>query len=113
MNKFDREKIKQAIKAKIELLKNHISGLESSTKPIAPDNAIGRVTRMDAIQNKVVGEAGLGRLRNDLEALEQKLTAVDGPDFGLCQFCGKPIALERLEFIPETDMCKDCASKYT
>lgn len=38
--------------------------LEDSCKPIAPDVAIGRISRMDAINNKSVMEASLRNANN-------------------------------------------------
>ena len=34
--------------------KKDIKGLKEATKPISPENSIGRVSRMDAINNKSV-----------------------------------------------------------
>ena len=62
------EEIKQKLLIEISLTEKSIKEYIELTKPIAPDCAIGRVSRMDAINNKSVLEASLrqaeGRLRN-------------------------------------------------
>jgi len=48
-----------AIKKSIKETQKVISNLKDLTKPISPENSIGRVSRMDAINNKSVNEAAL------------------------------------------------------
>ena len=45
----NKNKLKAKIRATIETLKVKIEELKEVTKPIAPENAIGRISRMDAI----------------------------------------------------------------
>ena len=52
MNKKAKVKLKETILKEIEKLKEDIATYKDITKPIAPDNAIGRLTRMDAIGRK-------------------------------------------------------------
>jgi len=51
--------IRNRIEEKIIKLKEDIANLIDLTKPISPDCAIGRVSRMDAINNKSINEAAL------------------------------------------------------
>ena len=46
-----REELKSHIKEKIEGLKELIKSYKLLTQPISPDNAIGRLSRMDAINS--------------------------------------------------------------
>ena len=52
------KQIKKRIKEEIQNTISSIKEYKSLTKPITPENAIGRVSRMDAINNKSVIEAG-------------------------------------------------------
>ena len=54
-----REKLKNHIKEKIEGLKENIKSYQLLTQPISPDNAIGRLSRMEAINSKSINEAAL------------------------------------------------------
>jgi DnaK suppressor protein len=51
--------LKQIILDEISKTKLLVKEYEELTKPIAPDVAIGRISRMDAINNKSVTEAAL------------------------------------------------------
>jgi len=59
MKVSEKKKLRNKILNDIEELKTNIKNLEEQTKPIAPENSIGRVSRMDAINNKSVNEAAL------------------------------------------------------
>ncbi len=79
------------------------------TKPIAPENAIGRVSRMDAINNKSVNEAALRKAEAKLKNLTIALSKVDDPDFGICIRCKQEIPLGRIMLLPHAVTCVQCA----
>ena len=94
----------------IKGLKAEIPRLEELVIPVAPDNAIGRISRMDNIVNQSVAEAQLSKARVRLVRLKDALKRVDQEeDFGLCLDCGDPIPMARLQAMPETRLCVDCA----
>lgn len=79
------------------------------SKPVSPDDAIGRLSRMDAINNKSVTESSLRKAEEKLKALERALGKVDSPEFGICQRCHAEIPLGRIMFRPESVFCVNCA----
>jgi len=93
------EKARQAVAAQ---------GLDG--KSIAPDRAIGRISRMDAMYNQQVNDATLQRAKDRLARLEYLLAHVDHPDFGLCEYCRAPIPPARLRAMPESTTCMRCAA---
>ena len=94
----------------MELTKDDISELEEMTKPIAPENAIGRISRMDAINNKSVNEASLRNAQAKLSQLEDALYRLDNDgNFGNCRKCGNKIQEGRLLLMPESPLCVPCA----
>jgi DnaK suppressor protein len=105
----EREKLKDHIKKKIESLKKDIKSYQTLTQPISPDNAIGRLTRMDAINSKSINEAALNKAKQTLSKMEGALTMINDPDFGLCRECGEPIPFARLMIVPESNLCVQCA----
>lgn len=109
MTEQEREALKARIAEEKIKLERNITDLEIETAPVSPDNAIGRVSRIDAIQNKSVNEAALVVARNKLIKLNTALTKIDDPRFGICSRCGKPIAVPRLMFLPESTRCIGCA----
>ena len=102
------EFIKRILEA-IEKQEQTITLFKTMTNPIAPDDAIGRVSRMDAINNKSVNEAALREAENKLKQLNRVLESVDDDDFGLCASCRQPIPEGRLLIRPESRLCVKCA----
>jgi DnaK suppressor protein len=88
--------------------REEIASLEAATRPVAPDNAIGRVSRMDAINNKAIGESRLNAARERLFKLENVLN-MPPTQLGICDFCRQPIAPARLQAMPESATCIRCA----
>ena len=110
MNKEELKKIEIIIKTEIEKTLQSISNLEELTKPIAPENAIGRVSRMDAINNKSVNEAALSKAKQKLKNLEITLYNLNETDFGICAKCNNTIPIGRIMLMPHSRFCVNCAS---
>jgi len=109
MDHDQKAELKENIKERMQAVKEDIASYELLTKPIAPDNAIGRLTRMEAIGSKSINEAALRKAKDTLLKLERALAQIDHPDFGLCRECDEPIPAARLKVLPETDLCVQCA----
>lgn len=103
--------LRRKIAENIRRTETDIGRLEEATRPIGPDDSIGRVSRMDAINNKSVAEAGLRTARRKLDSLKKAARKIDEgtPGFGICQRCRLPIAPARLMFLPESTHCVRCA----
>src|SRR3954464_4718213 len=52
----------------------------------------------------------IGQLEETLIAVERALQKLDEGTYGQCEGCGKPIGEDRLEAMPATRFCIDCAS---
>jgi len=111
MELSEKEALIAKIKEKVEQAEKEIAHLEEATKPISPENSIGRISRMDAINNKGVAEAALRSSRKKLNQLRLALTKIDEPGFGTCKLCKKPIPAPRLMFMPESTRCVRCADR--
>ncbi|NNC84382.1 MAG: hypothetical protein HKN79_12475 [Flavobacteriales bacterium] len=106
-----KSELKDLILSTIEEVKEEIKELKELTKPIAPENAIGRVSRMDAINNKSINEAALRQTEVKLRKLETALEKVGEEFFGLCGACGQEIPVGRLMLMPESVFCVQCAER--
>ncbi len=111
MEDIDRAKIKKRIEAEIEETSAKVKALHELSKPIAPDNAVGRLSRMEAISTKGINEAALSNAKRKLARLQHALTQVDDPDFGICFECGEQIPIGRILLMPESTMCVQCAEE--
>ena len=111
MDDKQRGEIKEIISIEIAKTTTTIEEYEEMTKPIAPENSIGRISRMDAINNKAVNDRALSKDLERKAALENVLDNFDKPGFGLCSRCSNPIPPLRLVYVPETRVCIDCAGR--
>ena len=102
---------KESIEKSIKETKKDISNLKELTKPISPENAIGRVSRMYAINNKSVNETALRSAINKLNLLDSALQRINNKDFGLCIRCKNEIPIQRILLMPQSNRCVHCASK--
>ena len=96
---------------KLNEAKNEVTALAEATKSIAPDNAIGRVSRMDAIGNKAVNDMALKKAKNKIEQLEYALSLYGTFEFGVCTECYQDISFKRLAVMPEIQTCMNCAAR--
>lgn len=94
----------------IEKTKESILKYTNLCKPISPDNAIGRVSRMDAINNKSVIESALRESKQKLFELNNIKNKMDDENFGRCFKCSNNINLKRLMIRPNSRLCVNCAS---
>ncbi len=62
-------------------------------------------TDVDSILEREVAEASAARARDAIEDIDDALARIDAGTYGLCESCGRPIPLERLEAIPHTRFC--------
>ncbi|MGB0404104.1 MAG: TraR/DksA family transcriptional regulator [Salibacteraceae bacterium] len=108
---MNREYLKTKILSEIESTKERIIELKELTKPISPENAIGRVSRMDAINNKSVNESALRQNEFKLSKLMMALDKIGNKDFGRCSRCGGEIQEGRIMLLPENTLCIRCASR--
>lgn len=111
MSPEQRKEFKELIIEQIEEVKEEIGELEEMTKPIAPDNALGRLTRMEALGSKSVNEAVLEDKRARLNALEGALARCESETYGICTKCGEEIPLGRLAALPHSSRCVKCVNK--
>jgi len=109
LSEKEKKEIVAAIDKNIGEVKTKVEEYKELTKPIAPENAIGRVSRMDAINNKSVNEAALRQAEMKLRKMHQALEKIDQPHFGTCTGCGEQIPLGRIMLMPESTKCVRCA----
>ena len=109
MKAKDREDVIERIRAEIDKTAKEIIELKELTKPISPENAIGRVSRMDAINNKSINENRLRTAETKLRKLQHSLQKSNDKNFGICARCSGDIQLGRLMLLPESNYCIRCA----
>lgn len=106
------EILKTKLKEELDKTREDVEALDSVSKPVEPDVAIGRLTRMEAIQSKSINEASLRKAKARIKNLESALRRIESdPDFGYCEECDDEIPMKRLLIMPETRYCVKCMAK--
>jgi DnaK suppressor protein len=111
MTNQEKEELKTIIDCQIESIREEITELTELTKPITLDNSIGRLSRMDAINNKTINEKALRDKKRTLQKLERAVERYDEDKLGTCLKCGEEIPFGRLKIMPYTTRCVKCAGR--
>ena len=70
--------------------------------------AVGRLSRMDALQKQNMELATEHRRQQRLQTIAAALQRIEAGDFGYCIICDEEIAPQRLAFDPAVACCIDC-----
>lgn len=111
LSEEQRRQLGEEIGARMGQLREEISHLETLTRPVSPDSAIGRLSRLEALNELAVNEKALASARTRQARLNSALDQLNDPGFGFCGHCDEPIPFARLLSIPETRLCVACAEK--
>ncbi len=91
-------------------LKEQDTGGASWRAPVELDQqSVGRLSRMDAMQQQEMAQAEARRRKNDIIRIDAALKRIDEGEYGWCASCGEPIAPKRLEIDPMAHLCIGCA----
>ena len=100
-----------------ECLDQEAADLRAADQDTAEDRApveldqtqVGRLSRMDAMQQQAMAEAQSRRRAGRLKAIEAALKRMDRDEYGWCEECGEQIPIGRLKLDPCAARCVDCA----
>ena len=99
----------QLIDSEITELRALSSNSRESRAPVQLDQqSVGRLSRMDAMQQQSMDVAREERRQARLTALVYAGRRIDSDDYGYCLVCGEDIALARLMIDPAVTLCVDC-----
>ena len=71
--------------------------------------SVGRVSRIDAIQQQAMAVANERNRTLELERIKAALVRIEDGEFGYCIACGEYIGEKRLRFDPSIATCIACA----
>ena len=92
-------------------LRRMIDAGEESRRPVELDQArVGRLSRMDALQEQAMAIETARRRTLELRRVEAALARLDDGEYGACIECGEDIEPKRLELDPTAPLCMGCAS---
>lgn len=92
-------------KAELEEL---LDNTEKGARPVSLDQPIGRLSRMDALQQQSMSQASRQVAGQRLEQVRAALHRIESGDYGYCVDCDEEIEPARLQARPEAPFCIDC-----
>lgn len=106
----------QAMKRRLLARRREIEQLIESSADTRTDSnldtqRVGRLSRMDAIQQQAMEEETGRRRGQEIARIDAALKRIEDGDYGYCTACDEPIAPKRLENDPATPLCIACAAR--
>lgn len=92
-------------------LETQLSNAREGTRPVTLDQqSVGRVSRIDAIQQQQMALANQQQATQLLQRIELSLQRIASGEYGFCMQCAEPIAFARLQAQPFAGLCLECQS---
>jgi DnaK suppressor protein len=85
-------------------------GREGQQTVALDQQSVGRLSRMDALQQQAMAKATQARRSQSRARILAALERIAEGEFGYCCECGEEIAEKRLELDPTTPTCVNCAA---
>ncbi|TYT75278.1 TraR/DksA family transcriptional regulator [Desulfobotulus mexicanus] len=110
MEKTKLEACRQRLEERLEeILKNQAFSKEENS-PLELDQArVGRLSRMDAMQQRAMSKATSSMLNAEKNRIEIALKRIKANDYGYCMHCDEEIGPGRLSVDPSILICISCA----
>lgn len=82
---------------------------EARATVMLDQQAVGRLSRMDALQGQAMAQASERQRRAEIDKINAALKRLDDGDYGYCVTCGEEIPEKRLAVDPAAPFCIGCA----
>jgi len=106
------EQLRALLESRSNELRLQLEQAEGATRPVTLDQqSVGRVSRIDAIQQQQMAIANQAQACRLLRGIEAALQRIEAGEYGDCQHCGEPILFARLQIQPEASLCVACQSE--
>ncbi len=83
---------------------------DSRDTVILDQTSVGRLSRMDAMQQQAMAKATRQNRTTEIQAIKNTLLRLEEGKYGYCEDCGEDIPAKRLELTPTAVRCVSCAS---
>lgn len=103
--------LQNTLQEKRKLLETQLKSSDADTRPVTLDQqSVGRVSRIDAIQQQQMAIANQKQVKQILKQVELALSRMDSEEYGICLQCQETIAFARLQAQPFAGLCLGCQS---
>ncbi len=105
----DIEHFRQRLAAELASTEEALAQADAAAATVKLDqSSVGRLTRMDALQQQALAQGLRERLLTRLRRVRAAADRVDAGTFGTCCSCGASLDAARLHNDPATVFCADC-----
>jgi len=111
MPDFEIATYKAALLQRRAELEQQLSSSAEAAGTVELDQPIGRLSRMDAMQQQQMTLANRRIAETRLQQIAAALERIDSGDFGICVECEEEIDAARLRARPESPFCVDCQGR--
>lgn len=94
----------------IELQSQDETNADSRDTVILDQTSVGRLSRMDAMQQQAMAKATRQNRTAEIQAIKNALLRLEEDEYGYCEDCGEDIPTKRLELNPTAIRCVGCAN---
>lgn len=108
MTEAPRDTYESRLQALRDELEERLRSTVEQSKPVDLGEPIGRLSRMDAMQQQNMAETQRRRDKQQLARIKAALSRIAQGTYGECLRCGEPIDPARLQIKPEATLCRDC-----
>ncbi len=99
------------LKEQRQQLNTQLKNSEADSQPVTLDQqSVGRVSRIDAIQQQQMAKANRQQDTVVLRAINASLVRVENDEYGYCLECCESIGFARLQVQPHAGLCLSCQS---
>ncbi len=105
------EELQQELVALRDELSRALVGFRDAAKPVDVDEPIGRVSRIDAIQQQEMARASREGIALRAKQVGAALDRCAEGTYGACVSCEESIGYARLKARPETPFCIACQTR--
>ncbi len=89
-------------------LEAQLVAFAEGVRPVDLDEPIGRLSRMDAMQQQKMAEASRRAVRQRFDRVLAAIASHSRNEYGDCLHCEEPIGYKRLRARPEAALCLIC-----
>jgi DnaK suppressor protein len=104
--------LKKLLLEQHEEIQATLQGINDASDTVTLDQSrVGRISRMDAMQQQAMAQAETQQLSQRLKLIARALKKFNSDDYGYCEACDEIISSERLLIKPESQYCINCQEK--
>lgn len=106
----ERADLEVRLQEMLDDLRRAATGADDRSATVDLDGSMGRLSRMDALQQQEMAKAQARQAERRLITVQRALTRFADDSYGDCLDCGEPIGFRRLRAKPDAPFCVSCTA---